>query len=134
MRIINFTSEFATRFMLAFLLIVSLLMGCSINSGFPSQAQEALDETARTYYTSPWLGNTPLVALDKIVIRKAWRAKAQENGEMWCVELEVSGRQADGPKTISAIWIVVQQNAPSGWQSAALETISASTTIERCEK
>ena len=92
-----------------------------------------LDETARTYYTSPWLGNIPFQVLYHVKTTNAWRAKGEENGVMWCVELEVSGRQADIPKTISAVWIVVQQGDQSAWQAAALETISASSTIERCE-
>jgi hypothetical protein len=117
---------------LAFLLAVWLLIGCSANNGFPSDAQEMLDESARAYYTSPWLGSTTFEELNKVEIMNAWRAKGQENGEMWCVELAVSGRQADIPKTISAIWIVIQQDDQSAWQAAALETISASTTIERC--
>jgi len=115
------------------LLCVSFLVSCSNNNGFPAEAQEVLDETARAYYTSDWMGSTPFQVLNKVEIMNAWRAKGQENGEMWCVELAISGRQADTPKTISAVWIVVQQDAQSAWQAAALETISASTTIERCE-
>ena len=102
-------------------------------NGFPAEAQEVLDETARAYYTSPWSGSTPFQVLTEVEIKNAWRAKGEENGEMWCVELTVSGRQADIPKIISAMWIVVQQDDQSAWQAAALETISASTTIERCE-
>jgi hypothetical protein len=30
------------------------------------------------------------------------------------------------------VWIVARENAHAEWQAAALETISASTTIERC--
>ena len=117
----------------ALLVYLGFLIGCSNHNDFPVEAQEVLDETARTYYTSPWLGSTHFQVLDHLEITNAWRAKGEENGEMWCVELEVSGRQADIPKTISAIWIVIQQDAQSAWQAAALETISASGTIERCE-
>jgi len=118
---------------IALLLSVSFLVSCSNNNGFPAEAQEVLDETARAYYTSPWLSSTPFEVINQVEIKNAWRAKGEENGEMWCVELAVSGRQADTPKTISAMWIVVQQDVQSAWQAAALETISASTTIERCE-
>jgi len=115
------------------LLCVSFLVSCSNNNGFPAEAQEVLDKTARSYYTSPWLSSTPFEVLNEVDIRNAWRAKGEENGEMWCVELEVSGKEADTPKTISAVWIVVRQDTQSAWQAAALETISASATIERCE-
>jgi hypothetical protein len=118
---------------MAFLLTISMLVGCTGANGFPSDAQEVLDETARTYYTSPWEGSTHFQVLYDVEITNAWRAKGEENGEMWCVELEVSGRLADIPKTISAVWIIGKQDAQSAWQAAALETISASTTIERCE-
>jgi len=118
---------------IALLLSVSFLVSCSNNNGFPAEAQEMLDETARTYYTSSWSGSTPFQVLTEVEIRNAWRAKGLENGEMWCVELEVSGRQADAPKVFSALWIVTRQDDQSAWQAAAMETISASTTIERCE-
>jgi hypothetical protein len=118
---------------ISLMLCLCFLISCSNNNGFPEEARAVLDETARTYYTSPWLASTPFQVLNNVKITNAWRAKDQESGVMWCVELEVSGRQADIPKTISAIWIVIQQDAQSTWQAAALETISASSTIERCE-
>jgi hypothetical protein len=117
-----------------FLLVFSLLISCSAYNGLPPDAQDVLDQTARSYYTSPWMGSTPFQVLNEVEIRNAWRAKGEESGEMWCVELAVSGRIADSPREISAIWIVTQQDAQSPWQAAALETISASTTIERCEQ
>jgi hypothetical protein len=79
------------------------------------------------------LVSNPFEVLSEVEIRNAWRAKGLENGEMWCVELAVSGKQADTQMTISAVWIVIQQADQSAWQAAALETISASTTIEKCE-
>ncbi len=117
----------------AFLLVFSLLISCSTNQGLPPDAQEVLDKTARTYYTSPWMGSTPFQVLNEVEIRNAWRATRVESGEMWCVELAVSGRIADSPREISALWIVMQLDAQSPWQAAALETISASSTIEKCE-
>jgi hypothetical protein len=125
--------KIATLRIVALLLAICLLMSCSGNNGLPSNAQKVLDDTARSYYTSPWLGSTPFQVLYGLEIKNAWRAKGEENGEMWCAELEISGRQADIPKTISAVWIVVRQDDQSAWQAAALETISASGTIERCE-
>jgi len=116
-----------------FLLVFSLLISCSANYGLPPDAQEVLDKTARTYYTSPWMGSTPFQVLNEVEVRNAWLAKGEESGEMWCVELAVSGRIDDSPRVISAIWIVTQQDAQSPWQAAALETISASSTLERCE-
>jgi hypothetical protein len=117
----------------AFLLVFSLLISCSANNGLPPEAQEVLDQTARSYYTSPWMGSTPFQVLNEVEIRNAWLAKGVESGVMWCVELAVSGRIADSPTEISAVWIVTQQDAQSPWLAAALETISASSTIERCE-
>jgi hypothetical protein len=116
-----------------FLLIVNLLISCSANHGLTTEAQEVLDKTARYYYTSPWMGSTHFQVLNEVEIRNAWRAKGVESGDMWCVELEVSGRIADRPKAISAVWILIRQDDQSDWQAAALETISASSTIERCE-
>jgi hypothetical protein len=117
----------------AILLVFSLLTSCSGNRGLPLDAQEELDKTARTYYTSPWMGSTTFQVLNEVEVRNAWLAKGVESGEMWCVELSVSGRFDDSPRIISAIWIVTQQDAQSHWLAAALETISTSTTIERSE-
>ncbi|OGN93251.1 MAG: hypothetical protein A2Z71_00955 [Chloroflexi bacterium RBG_13_50_21] len=118
---------------MACLLVVCLLAGCSTNYGLPAEAQEVLDETARNYYTSPWLVSTPFEVINAIEVMNAWIANGQDSGTMWCVELMVSGRQDDTPMVISAVWIVAQQDVQAAWQAAALETISASSTIERCE-
>lgn len=115
-----------------FLLIVNLLNSCSANNGLPTEAQEVLDKTARYYYTSPWMGSTPFQVLNKIEIRNAWQARGVDRGELWCVELAVSGRFADNPKEISDVWILIRQDDQSDWQAAALETISAASTIEKC--
>jgi len=116
-----------------FLLIVNLLNSCSANHGLPTEAQEVLDTTARYYYTSSWSGSTPFQVLTQVEIMNAWRARGVDRGELWCVELAVSGRIADHPQEISAVWIVMQLDAQSPWQAAALETISAASTIEKCE-
>ena len=118
---------------MAYILTVCLLAGCSTNNGFPSEAQEVLDETVRSYYTSRWLVSIPFEVINTVEVMNAWIAKGQDSGEMWCVELMVSGRQGDIPKVISAVWIVVRQDVQATWQAAALETISATSTIERCE-
>ena len=116
-----------------FLLIVCLLISCSANNGLPPEAQEVLDETVRTYYTSPWMGSTYFQVLNEVEIRNAWQARGVDSGDMWCVELAVSGRMEDNPKEISAVWILIRQDDQSDWQAAALETISAASTIEKCE-
>jgi hypothetical protein len=115
------------------LLSVSFLVSCTKNNGFPIEAQEVLDETARSYYTSSWSGSTHFQVLNEIGIRNAWQARGVESGDMWCVELAVSGRMVDNPKEISAVWILIRQDGQSDWQAAALETISAASTIEKCE-
>ena len=79
---------------MAFILSVCLLAGCSGNGSLSTEAQKAVEDTARNYYTNPWQGNTHFDDLTRIEITRAWRAKdlddSDSSGEMWCLEVAVS--------------------------------------------
>ena len=134
----NHSSGLTYQQVIAFFLVVCLLVSCSAADGLPAEAQKTVEDTAQAYYNSPWLGGNHFAEVSGIKITRAWRAKdanmESNSGEMWCVDVAVSGKQGGSPKDISAVWIVVRENAQGKWQAVALETISASTTIERCGK
>jgi hypothetical protein len=136
MKLSEHTPRLTYRKVFEFIIILCLLVSCSANNGLPTEAQKAVEDAAQAYYTSPWQGSTHFADVAWIEITRAWRAKdidqGEGSGEMWCVGLTVSGILAGSTEEVSAVWIVARENAHAEWQAAALETISASTTIERC--
>ena len=138
MELFKDSPRLATRHILIFILAAFIQVGCLATNGFPTEAQKVVEDAVKAYYTSPWLGSTHYEQVTGIEITRSWRAKDLDNGavsgEMWCVDLLITGKQAGSPEEVSAVWIVTREDAQGKWQSAALETISANSTIERCRK
>jgi hypothetical protein len=125
--------------LLACLLAAPLMAGCAARDDLPAGAGEAIELVARDYYTSGQSGSPSFKNLDRVEITHAWRAKdalgaesANKDAELWCAEVTVKGERSGISSVLTAIWVVARDGPQAMWRAAALETISAATTIERC--
>lgn len=125
-------------------LILTLLLpitmpGCIPGSKLPSAARDVLEKSVRQYYTSG-SGNTTFDQINSITVTRAWQPRENDpatdntaGSAFWCAELAVSGEWSGQLITISPLWLVTRRDSQSEWLAAAMETISAQVTIDRCK-
>ncbi len=124
-----------------FLLLACLLAGCSARSDLPAGVDLAIQVGTRNYYTRGLSGSPAFDKVTKVKIARDWRAKdapgteaANEDADLWCAEVTVTGERSGVSTALTAAWIVERPGPQAMWQAAALETISAEVTIERCDR
>jgi hypothetical protein len=127
--------------------ILTLLIGipflsCCSTNDLPPGLTEDVQARAITYYTITLPEAEQFDPTPEIRIKQAWRGKTvsestpnpNDESEVWCLELAISGTRVGLLVDETAIWIAVKSEEQAKWSSAALVTISALGPHEACSR